>query len=96
MKAWHRTILTIARTLYSGVLEALTLLAVLLVRCYQAMIRPHLLGACKFHPTCSEYGIEALHSHGFLRGTTLTIRRIARCVPFTAGGFDPVPPPPPS
>lgn len=73
---------------------ALMLLTVVLIRCYQAMIRPHLIGSCKFHPSCSEYGIEAFQAHGVLRGLSLTFRRICRCHPFGAGGFDPVPFPP--
>ncbi len=70
---------------------AFMLLAVVLIRCYQAMIRPHLIGSCKFYPSCSEYGIEAFQAHGVLRGLSLTLRRISRCHPFGAGGFDPVP-----
>lgn len=65
--------------------------AVFAVRCYQWMIRPHLVGSCKFCPTCSEYAIEALTSHGLFRGTGLSIRRLIRCRPFRPGGLDPVP-----
>lgn len=72
---------------------ALMLLTVVLIRCYQAMIRPHLIGSCKFYPSCSEYGIEAFQAHGVIRGLSLTFRRICRCHPFGAGGFDPVPAP---
>ncbi len=61
------------------------------IRVYQAMIRPHLIGACKFCPTCSEYAIESLEVHGPLRGSVLTFRRLIRCHPFSPGGFDPVP-----
>lgn len=46
---------------------------------------------CKFYPTCSHYGIEALEKHGAVKGTYLTIKRILRCNPFTKGGYDPVP-----
>ncbi len=45
---------------------------------------------CKFYPTCSEYSIQALEKHGFLKGTLLSIRRILRCNPFSKGGYDPV------
>jgi len=55
------------------------------------MIRPHLIGTCKFCPTCSEYAIEALRTHGLLRGIALAFWRILRCHPFSAGGLDPVP-----
>ena len=46
---------------------------------------------CRFTPTCSAYGIEALETHGALRGSVLTVRRLARCHPWGPFGFDPVP-----
>jgi uncharacterized protein len=49
-------------------------------------------GACRFHPTCSEYAALALSQHGIVRGGWMALRRIARCQPFCKGGFDPVPP----
>jgi len=67
-------------------------LLVFLVRFYQAYIRPHLVGQCKFHPSCSHYAIDALQQRGPIGGLWLTVRRIARCHPFTTGGYDPVPP----
>ena len=48
-------------------------------------------GYCKFHPTCSEYSIEAFKKHGFLGGLYLTVKRVIRCQPFCEGGIDPVP-----
>ena len=71
----------------------LVLGVVFVIRSYQAIIRPFLIGTCKFCPTCSEYGIEALRVHGLWRGATLTLRRVLRCHPFSAGGIDPVPEP---
>lgn len=62
-----------------------------LVRAYQMFIGPLLPATCRYYPTCSAYAIEALERHGAFRGTMLTIRRIARCHPFRAGGYDPVP-----
>ncbi|HTJ78700.1 MAG TPA: membrane protein insertion efficiency factor YidD [Rariglobus sp.] len=47
---------------------------------------------CRFHPTCSHYAAEAVRTHGALTGTWLTARRLLRCTPLHAGGFDPVPP----
>ena len=82
------------RRLMRAASRAAVLVAILTIRSYQALLRPHLVGSCKFYPSCSEYGIEALQVHGIARGTALTARRICRCHPFTSGGLDPVPPPP--
>ncbi len=62
------------------------------VRAYQLVVRPLLPPACRFEPSCSAYAIEALHTHGALRGGWLAFRRIVRCNPFCAAGYDPVPP----
>lgn len=66
-------------------------LLVFLVRGYQTVISPILPASCRFFPSCSVYAIEALERHGALKGTTLTLRRLARCQPFCTGGYDPVP-----
>ena len=63
----------------------------LLVRAYQFIVRPLLPPACRFVPSCSEYAIEALRTHGALRGGLLASWRILRCNPFVPGGYDPVP-----
>lgn len=63
----------------------------LLLRGYKRCISPLLPGACRFHPTCSEYCREAVERHGFVKGGWLGIRRLARCHPLGKGGFDPVP-----
>lgn len=63
----------------------------LLVRLYIALLSPILGGACKFHPSCSNYAREAVALHGARRGTILALKRLGRCRPFTRGGFDPVP-----
>lgn len=59
---------------------------------YQWTLRPLIGANCRFHPSCSHYGIEAVTEHGALRGTALTTWRILRCNPWNAGGYDPVPP----
>ncbi|TDD62959.1 membrane protein insertion efficiency factor YidD [Actinomadura darangshiensis] len=69
---------------------------ILLVRAYRRFLSPLLGQQCRFQPSCSAYGLEALQVHGALRGTWLTARRIARCHPFHPGGHDPVPPKKPS
>lgn len=65
---------------------------IFLVRAYQAVLSPFLGGACRFSPSCSHYAVEAVERHGARRGTWLALRRLLRCQPFCAGGFDPVPP----
>ena len=62
-----------------------------LVRFYRYAISPMLGRNCRFHPTCSEYAIEALERHGALRGGWMAAKRVGRCHPFNAGGYDPVP-----
>ena len=63
-----------------------------LVRLYRALISPLLPPSCRFQPTCSAYALEALESWGPIRGTGMTLWRLARCHPFHPGGYDPVPP----
>jgi putative membrane protein insertion efficiency factor len=55
------------------------------------ILSPVFGGACKFHPSCSNYAYEAIARHGARRGTALAVKRLLRCRPFTKGGFDPVP-----
>lgn len=64
---------------------------ILLVKFYQYAISPMLGRSCRFHPTCSEYAVEALQRHGAFKGLWLAVRRIGRCHPWHPGGFDPVP-----
>lgn len=70
----------------------------LCIRFYQRFLSPaiHFIGGpgsgCRFHPTCSEYFLQAVERHGFLRGSLLGLRRISRCHPWGGQGNDPVPP----
>ncbi|MGM9965973.1 MULTISPECIES: membrane protein insertion efficiency factor YidD [unclassified Rummeliibacillus] len=66
-------------------------LFILPIRFYQKVISPLKPPSCRFYPTCSNYGIEAIEKHGVLKGGYLTINRILRCQPFCKGGYDPVP-----
>jgi len=61
------------------------------IRAYQMVISPALPRRCRFHPTCSQYAVEAIEKHGALKGSWLAIRRILKCHPFHPGGYDPVP-----
>lgn len=62
-----------------------------LIRFYQMVISPLKPPSCRFYPTCSQYGLEAIQRFGALKGGWLTIKRILKCQPFHPGGFDPVP-----
>jgi putative membrane protein insertion efficiency factor len=62
------------------------------VRAYRLVLSPWVGHSCRFQPTCSAYALEALGRHGALRGGWLTARRVCRCHPWGASGFDPVPP----
>ncbi len=64
---------------------------VTLLGVYKVGVSPLLPSACRFHPTCSVFMREAIERHGALRGVWLGLKRLGRCHPFHAGGFDPVP-----
>ena len=66
-------------------------LIVLLLQAYQVVLSPHLGASCRFEPSCSNYGIEAVRRHGPWRGLWLTLRRLLRCRPWGPSGYDPVP-----
>lgn len=68
-----------------------SLLLMALVRAYQLAVSPLFANSCRFYPSCSAYGLEALRVHGALRGTWLTVRRLLRCHPWNPGGVDEVP-----
>jgi len=66
-------------------------LVTLPIRFYQRFISPWTPAMCRFQPTCSQYGVEAIHHHGVFKGGALALWRILRCHPFSKGGWDPVP-----
>jgi len=63
-----------------------------LLRAYQLLLSPMLGQRCRFYPSCSNYAIEAIRTHGAARGGWLAARRVCRCHPWHPGGLDPVPP----
>ena len=61
------------------------------IRFYRRFVSPMFPPSCRFYPTCSQYALEAIQTHGFVRGVWLSTLRIGKCHPFHRGGFDPVP-----
>jgi hypothetical protein len=79
------------RTLIIFFKKALQKAFILPIRLYQ-LIHPYFFhGSCRYYPTCSQYAIEAIQTHGLLKGFYLAVFRILRCNPFSRGGYDPVP-----
>jgi putative membrane protein insertion efficiency factor len=66
-------------------------IAVFLITLYQKIISPAFPPSCRFVPSCSQYAKEAITRHGIAKGSYLAARRLLRCHPFHAGGYDPVP-----
>jgi putative membrane protein insertion efficiency factor len=66
-------------------------LALVLIKNYQRLISPLLPPSCRFVPSCSQYGLEAIAHFGMLKGGWLAVRRIVCCHPLNSGGYDPVP-----
>ena len=76
--------------------QVLSALLLGLIYTYRATLGWALGGYCRFHPTCSQYGLDAIRLHGPFYGAWLTLKRLLRCQPFSRGGYDPVPLPPDS
>jgi uncharacterized protein len=72
-----------------GLLQAFLLGLIEIYRCTLAYL---LGGQCRFYPSCSRFGLDAIRMHGAGRGSWLTLKRLGRCHPFHPGGYDPVPP----
>ena len=69
----------------------LTYPLILLIRAYQIILSPVLPATCRYEPTCSNYSIEALRTHGLIKGGRLALKRIFSCHPWGGSGYDPVP-----
>jgi putative membrane protein insertion efficiency factor len=74
-----------------NVIDLITKAVLASIKFYKRFISPCLPDACRFEPTCSAYLFEAISRKGLLKGSILGIRRLFKCHPFHAGGFDPVP-----
>ncbi|MBU0971897.1 MAG: membrane protein insertion efficiency factor YidD [Proteobacteria bacterium] len=66
-------------------------LLLIFIKFYQFFISPLTGRNCRYYPTCSAYAFEAITKHGSLKGIALAVKRVLRCHPFHAGGYDPVP-----
>ncbi len=71
--------------------KLLSFILVIPIKLYQILISPILGPNCRYHPTCSQYSIEAINKHGPFKGTWLAIKRISSCHPWGGSGHDPVP-----
>lgn len=71
--------------------KLLSYIFIFLIRIYQYVISPILPNSCRYTPTCSQYGIEAIQKHGPIKGGWLAAKRIASCNPWGGHGHDPVP-----
>lgn len=79
------------RKLYQGFKNLLAKLLIGLIRLYQITLSPYIGRACRYTPTCSNYGIEAIQKHGPFKGFWLTCKRVLSCNPWGGSGYDPVP-----
>lgn len=79
------------RTLYRGFKNLLAKMLIGLIKLYQVTLSPFIGRACRYTPTCSNYGIEAIEKYGPFKGSWLTIKRVLSCNPWGGSGYDPVP-----
>lgn len=79
------------RKLYDLFSKGLAAIMIGLIRLYQVTLSPFIGRACRYTPTCSNYGIEAIRKHGPFKGGWLTLKRVASCHPWGGSGYDPVP-----
>lgn len=79
------------KRLYIGFKNLLAKLLIGLIRLYQVTLSPYIGRACRYTPTCSNYGIEAIRKHGPFKGSWLTLKRVLSCNPWGGSGYDPVP-----
>ena len=88
----------VGERILASVAQAVRMILLGVLHCYRWTLSPFLAfvggpgSGCRFVPTCSQYAIEAIQSHGAMRGSLLAVRRVCRCHPWGGFGFDPVPP----
>ena len=83
--------MSIFMSVYKGLLMVVSWVFLGLIKLYQLLLSPLLGASCRFNPTCSQYGIEAIKKHGPFKGGWLTLKRIGSCHPWGRHGHDPVP-----
>jgi putative membrane protein insertion efficiency factor len=83
--------MSILRKLYVGITWPLSMIMIGLIKLYQVTLSPYIGRACRYTPTCSNYGIEAIRKYGPFKGGWLTLKRILSCNPWGGSGYDPVP-----
>ncbi|NCP65593.1 MAG: membrane protein insertion efficiency factor YidD [Paraglaciecola sp.] len=71
--------------------KSMRFIPISVIKFYQKLISPMLGPHCRFHPSCSQYAVEAITEHGTMSGLWLSVKRIVKCHPMHEGGFDPVP-----
>lgn len=71
--------------------KILTAPLIILIQAYRYLISPLLGSHCRYTPSCSQYSIEAIESHGVIKGLWLALKRVGSCHPWHEGGYDPVP-----
>ncbi|HHZ66104.1 MAG TPA: membrane protein insertion efficiency factor YidD [Flavobacteriales bacterium] len=71
--------------------KVLSSAVILLIKVYQKILSPMFVSVCRYTPTCSQYGIEAIRKHGPFKGVYLLVKRIVSCHPWGKHGYDPVP-----
>ncbi|MGB8656500.1 MAG: membrane protein insertion efficiency factor YidD [Candidatus Zixiibacteriota bacterium] len=71
--------------------QTINRIPIFLIRIYQNTLGLAFPPSCRFHPSCSEYAIEAFRKFGIIKGAWLSVKRLVRCHPFNPGGFDPLP-----
>lgn len=81
----------ILKTFFGMILRFIGQIMILIIRLYQSLVSPFFPPSCRFVPTCSAYGVDAIRKHGPFKGGWLTIKRISKCHPWGKSGYDPVP-----